>query len=44
MDSPKSFFESQLQEWHTARDNHEALTCVWTREMASPKLLTPLRV
>ena len=44
MDSPKSFFESQLQEWHTARDNHEALTCVWTREMASPKLPTPLRV
>ena len=44
MDSPKNFFESQLREWSTARDNHEALTCVWTREMASPKLPTPLRV
>ena len=44
MDSLKSFFESQLQEWHTARDNHEALTCVWTRELASPKLPTPLHV
>ena len=44
MDSLKSFFESQLQEWHTARENHEALTCVWTRELASPKLPTPLHV
>ena len=44
MDSPKSFFESQLQEWHTARDNHEALTKVWCRELVSPKFPRPLRV
>jgi len=40
----KTFFESQLCEWQTARDNHEALTRVWSRELASPKLPTPLRV
>ena len=44
MDSPKSFFESQLQEWHTARENHEALTKVWCRELASSKFPRPLRV
>ena len=38
------FFQSQLQEWQTARKNHEALTHVWCRELASPKLPLPLRV
>ena len=44
MDSPNSFFESQLREWSTARESHETLTCVRTRELASSKLPTPLRV
>ena len=39
-----TFFESQLQEWSTARQNHEALTRVWCRELTSPKLPLPLRV
>ena len=39
-----TFFESQLQEWSTARQSHEALTRVWCRELASPKLPIPLRV
>ena len=39
-----TFFESQLQEWVTARENHEALTRVWWRELTSPKLPVPLRV
>ena len=38
------FFKSQLQEWQTARKNHEALTHVWCRELTSPKLPLPLRV
>ena len=37
-------FESQLREWSTARDNHAALAYVWTRELASSKFPTPLRV
>ena len=40
----QTFFESQLNGWQTARDNHEALTHVWSRELTSPKLCTPLRV
>ena len=39
-----TFFESQLQEWQIARDNHEALDKVWCHELASPKLPIPLRV
>ena len=39
-----TFFKSQLQEWMTARENHEALTRVWWRELTSPKLPMPLRV
>ena len=39
-----SFFESQLREWQLARDNHEALAQVWSRELESPKVGTPLRV
>ena len=39
-----TFFKSQLQEWMTARENHEALTRVWWRELTSPKLPVPLRV
>ena len=39
-----TFFKSQLQEWPMARENHEALHKVWTRELASPKLPLPLRV
>lgn len=40
----QTFFNSQLNGWQTARDNHEALTHVWSRELTSPKLRTPLRV
>ena len=40
----QTFFDSQLNGWQTARDNHEALTHVWSRELTSPKLCTPLRV
>ena len=39
-----TFFEWQLQEWTMARENHEALTCVWSRKLASPKFPLPLRV
>ena len=39
-----SFFEAQLREWATARNNHEALTRVWSRELTSAKLPTALRV
>ena len=42
--SLETFFESQLQEWPTAHQNHEALTRVWCRELASAKLPIPLRV
>ena len=40
----QTFFDSQLNGWQTARDNHEALTHVWSRELTSQKLCTPLRV
>ena len=40
----KAFFNAQLSEWQTARENHEALSRVWYRELASPKLPRPLRV
>ncbi len=43
-DRIESFFEAQLREWATARDNHEALTRVWSRELTSTKLPTALRV
>lgn len=39
-----TFFESQLHEWQLARDNHEALTKVWSRELKSNKTSMPLRV
>lgn len=39
-----TFFDSQLQEWPTARENHEALVQVWWRELTSPKIPVPLRV
>ena len=39
-----TFFESQLQEWPMAHENHEALSRVWCRKLASPKLPIPLRV
>ena len=38
------FFEKQLHEWTMARENHEALTHVWCRELATAKLPAPLRV
>lgn len=44
IDKMESFFEAQLREWTTARDNHEALTQVWSRELTSTKLPTALRV
>ena len=44
MKSLERFFESQLSEWPTASNNHEALSRVWTRQLTSPKLPTPLRV
>ena len=40
----KAFFNAQLSEWQTARENHEALSRVWCRELTSPKLPRPLRV
>ncbi len=43
-DRIESFFEAQLREWATARNNHEALTRVWSRELTSAKLPTALRV
>ena len=39
-----TFFDSQLQEWSMARENHEALHKVWCRELASAKPPVPLRV
>ncbi len=39
-----TFFDSQLREWPMARNNHEALTEVWCRELVSPKLPLSLRV
>ena len=39
-----TFFDSQLQEWSMARENHEALHKVWYRELASAKSPVPLRV
>ncbi len=39
-----TFFESQMQEWPMARESHEALAKVWSHELPSPKLPTPLRV
>lgn len=43
-DKMESFFEAQLREWTTARDNHEAQAQVWSRELTSTKLPTALRV
>lgn len=43
-DKMESFFEAQLREWATARNNHEALTRVWNRELTSTKLPIALRV
>ena len=39
-----TFFETQIQEWATARKNHEGLSQVWCRELASTKLPVALRV
>ena len=39
-----TFFDSQLQEWSMARENHETLHKVWYRELASAKSPVPLRV
>ena len=39
-----TFFETQIQEWGTARKNHEGLSQVWCRELASTKLPVALRV
>ena len=44
MGTMKAFFNAQLSEWQTARENHEALSRVWCRELASPKLPRPLRM
>ena len=33
-----------MQEWPMARESHEALAKVWSHELPSPKLPTPLRV
>ena len=40
----EAFFESQLREWQLARDNHEALSRVWSRELISDKTYMALRV
>ena len=40
----EAFFESQLREWQLARENHEALTRVWSRELISDKTGMSLRV
>ena len=40
----EAFFESQLREWQLARDNHEALSRVWSRELTSDKTGMTLRV
>ena len=39
-----TFYDEQLREWSLARNNHEALAQVWSRELTSDKLSTPLRV
>ena len=39
-----TFYDEQLREWPLARNNHEALAQVWSRELTSDKLSTPLRV
>lgn len=39
-----TFYDEQLREWPLARNNHEALALVWSRELTSDKLSTPLRV
>ena len=44
IDALNTFFESQLQEWPLARNNHKALEEVWCRELVSPKSLMPLHV
>ena len=38
------FFEKQLHEWPIAQENHNGLSEIWCRELASSKLPTPLRV
>ena len=40
----EAFFEAQLREWQLARDNHEALSRVWSRELTSDKTGMTLRV
>ena len=40
----KAFFESQLSEWQTARNSHEALNQVWCRELHTLKHDISLRV
>ena len=40
----EAFFESQLREWQLARDNHKALSRVWSRELTSDKTGITLRV
>ena len=44
METLHNFFESQLREWPMACLGHEALSEVWCRELASPKLPVALRV
>ena len=39
-----AFYRSQLEEWPLARENHEALTRVWSRELTSDKVKMSLRV
>ena len=39
-----TFFETQLREWQLARDNHETLNNVWSRELKSTKTSMTLRV
>ena len=40
----EAFFEAQLREWQLARDNHEALSRVWSRELISDKMGMTLRI
>ena len=40
----ETFFNTQLSEWPMAHAGHEALTHVWSRPLASPKLPMALRV
>ena len=39
-----TFYDEQMREWPLARNNHEALNQVWSRELTSDRLSTPLRV